>query len=121
MDKFLDTYFMAFTAYTIFAWKNKAMKHIALSLFVWRMIGFVAFELTHIRYLLVIFPNVFLTFFLYYQGSIKLFKRDLFKSRRNILIFFLLTLLIKMPREFILHYFELQPWNWFKANILGTI
>ncbi len=65
-DKLLDLYYMAFAAYVASGWKDKYIRTVALGLFAWRMIGVGVLELTQNRSLLLLFPNVFENFVLFY-------------------------------------------------------
>jgi len=63
LDKVLDlVYLGTFTAVAL-RWQGPD-RAIALALLGWRLVGFVAFELTGARWLLLVFPNVFEVWFL---------------------------------------------------------
>ena len=67
-DKALDIYYLAI-AYiaTLRNWTNYAAVRISRFLFYYRLVGVVLFELTQIRWLLLVFPNVFEYFFIFYE------------------------------------------------------
>jgi hypothetical protein len=58
LDKWLDQFYLALFLVVALRWTNPA-RAIAIALYAYRFIGFVAFELTGERGLLLIFPNVF--------------------------------------------------------------
>ena len=119
VDKFLDMYYLSFSAYTSLAWNDLLAKKTSIFLFVYRLIGFILFELTHMRSLLLLFPNLFEHFFLFYLGYMKLFKKSSFSTYKQLAGVLIFLLILKLPQELVLHYLELQPWNWFKETVLG--
>lgn len=67
LDKWLDQVYML--AFLVVAWRWLGIaRTIALGLYVFRLVGFVAFELTGERSLLLLFPNVFEVWFLVVAG-----------------------------------------------------
>ena len=58
LDKWLDQVYMATFLVVALRWSDPA-RSIAVALFVFRMVGFVAFEVTGAREVLLLFPNVF--------------------------------------------------------------
>ena len=68
-DKALDIYYLTI-AYisTMRNWTNLFSFQVSRFLFYWRVIGVVSFELTHIRELLLIFPNTFEYYFIFYEA-----------------------------------------------------
>jgi hypothetical protein len=107
-DKALDSYFLVFMAvYSWIYWKGLEKK-IALGLFAWRMIGFVAFEITGLRWLLLLFADLFMWWWLFVAG------RDQFKPGWTITrkrTGWVIGLMIgpKLLQETILHIWELKP------------
>jgi hypothetical protein len=107
-DKLPDSYFLAFMA--IVSWRNwrGLEKNTALGLFVWRMLGFVAFEITGYRWLLLVFPDLFMWWWLFAA------ERDQFKPgctiphRRSAWV---IGLMIgpKLLKESILHVWLIKP------------
>jgi hypothetical protein len=68
-DKALDIYYLSI-AYisTLRNWKNLFAFQVSRFLFYWRLVGVVLFELTQLRPLLLIFPNTFEYFFIFYEA-----------------------------------------------------
>ena len=63
LDKWVDQVYLA--AFLVVAWRwTGPARSIAVALYVFRLVGFIAFELTHDRNLLLWFPNVFEFWFL---------------------------------------------------------
>ncbi len=63
LDKVLDLAYMATFLIVALRWTGPD-RWVSVALFAWRMIGFVAFELSGERALLLVFPNVFEPWFL---------------------------------------------------------
>jgi hypothetical protein len=63
LDKVLDLVYMGTFLVVALRWSGPD-RWVAVALFAWRMIGFVAFEATGERALLLVFPNVFEPWFL---------------------------------------------------------
>lgn len=107
-DKILDSYFLVFMAlYTWRRWKGPEQK-IALGLFGWRMIGFVAFELTSARWLLLVFPNLFMWWWVFVAGRDR-FKPEWEITTRRAVIVLAVLLVPNMLSEMILHFWQLHP------------
>ena len=58
LDKWLDQVYLACFLIVALRWVGPA-RTIAIGLYVFRVVGFLAFELTHERAVLLLFPNVF--------------------------------------------------------------
>lgn len=117
-DKYLDMYYLTIEGYVSLSWKNTLAKRTSVVLFVWRVIGFVLFELAHVRALLFFFPNLFENFFLFYIFNKRFAKKDLVSSRKRLFIILVLLLIPKLAQEYFLHVYEAQPWKWFRFNVL---
>jgi hypothetical protein len=64
LDKWLDQVYLALFLVVALRWTNPA-RTISIALYVYRLIGFVLFELTGQRALLLVFPNVFEFWFIF--------------------------------------------------------
>lgn len=62
-DKYLDQVYMATFLVVALRWQGTE-RSVAIALYLYRLLGFVAFELTGERFLLLVFPNVFELWFL---------------------------------------------------------
>ena len=63
LDKWLDQFYLALFLVVALRWTDPA-RSIAIALYAYRLVGFVLFELTGERGLLLLFPNVFEFWFL---------------------------------------------------------
>ena len=103
-DKAMDVYYLAI-AYlsTMRNWTSQSALAVARFMYFYRLIGVTAFELTHWRPLLLIFPNTFEYFFIAYE-IIRLHRDPSRRSRR----FWILTaaaiwIFVKLPQEYWIH------------------
>ncbi len=118
-DKYLDMYYLSIEGYVSLSWKNSLAKRTSIALFVWRVVGFILFELTHTRALLFFFPNLFENFFLFYIFNKRFAKKDWVSSKKNLFIILIILLIPKLAQEYFLHVMETQPWKWIRFNVLG--
>lgn len=118
-DKYLDMYYLTLELFVCFSFKNTLAKNASIFLFAWRLIGFVLFEITHVRSVLFFFPNLFENFFLFYVVMRKYAKKDWISSKKNLFIILILLLIPKLVQEYFLHVLQAQPWKWIRFNILG--
>lgn len=103
-DKVLDTYYLSFAAYVAFFWKDTKARILALSAFAHRTVGVLLFIAVEDQFLLLLFPNFFENFFIFYLLFRKFKKRqDLFTSRLTFAIVFVSLLIPKATQEFYLH------------------
>jgi hypothetical protein len=116
LDKGLDIYYLSFEAYVALSWEPLA-KWTAVALFVYRVIGFVAFEAMQTRALLLVFPNVFENFYLAYLALIRAVPEWRLTPVRLAVLLTVVTL-PKLGQEYMLHSAEWQPWDWIKRNVL---
>jgi hypothetical protein len=120
-DKAMDVYYLSI-AYlsTMRNWTDRNAWGVARALFFYRLIGVVAFESTHWRPLLLIFPNTFEYFFIAYE--IVRLRWDPTRGSRR---FWIITaaaiwIFIKLPQEYWIHIAQLDftesvsahPWLW---------
>lgn len=121
-DKSLDIYYLAI-AYisTLRNWTNFPAFKLDQFLFYYRLVGVALFELTQLRPLLLIFPNTFEYFFIFYEAvrlrwnPIRLTKRKLIAAAGFIWIF------IKLPQEYWIHIAEMDTTEWIRANPWGIL
>jgi hypothetical protein len=130
-DKWLDLYMLSIAMISTLSWKDVLAKRVAGSLFVFRVIGIMLFEITHFRTILFFFPNLFETFFLFYNGYRALAKRDvLFRSGKFVALTLVILLLPKLYMEYHLHISMLNFWDvltkffrseyWVQTMLLST-
>jgi hypothetical protein len=119
-DKALDIYYLTI-AYisTLRNWTNLFAFQVSRFLFYWRLVGVVLFELTQLRPLLLIFPNTFEYFFIFYEvvrlrwDPKRLTKRFVIGAAAAIWIF------IKLPQEYWIHIAQLDTTDFIKETIFG--
>jgi hypothetical protein len=117
-DKSLDIYYLT-VAYisTMRNWSNLFAFKVSAFLFYYRLVGVVAFELSQIRALLMIFPNTFEYFFIFYEAyrlrwsPVRMTHKFLIGAAAFIWIF------IKLPQEYIIHVGQIDMTDWFKTNL----
>src|SRR5687767_8535111 len=65
LDKLLDIYYLSIEAYVVLRWRNESARFLGLSLYIYRLVGVILFELTGARIFLFVFMNLFESFFLF--------------------------------------------------------
>ena len=65
-DKVLDTYYLGIAAFTSWYWKDKIARILSLSAYGFRTIGVLLFSFINNGIFLLIFPNFFEYFFIFY-------------------------------------------------------
>lgn len=105
VDKMLDIYYLSFEFLIALRWSDLLARKSAVALFLWRLIGVVVFELTHMRKLLFFTPNIFEYFYLAFL-AIKKFNPG-FRLTKKAMTIMLFTIGVpKLIHEYILHYLE---------------
>lgn len=121
IDKYLDMYYLSFAFLVSFRWRERLAKMTSIWLFIWRAIGFVLFEITKVRILLFLAPNLFENFYLFYL-MVKHYKpRWSIKTKKRLFIILFLLYIPKFGQEYLLHVTEAQPWTWFKTKYLTSL
>ena len=118
LDKWLDMYYLSFELVVSLRWSHALARNTSIALFLYRVIGFAAFELTGVRKFLFFFPNLFENFFLFYLAARKYFPRLVPRTFWGVVGALLILYIPKFFQEYILHFLELQPWVWFKGLFL---
>lgn len=132
VDKFLDTYFYLIAGYTMFSWPkrrgsawgekssstNKFARNVGIFLLGYRLLGVIIYEITNLRAVLFIFPNVFIFYFMYYLIYMKIFKKEPFTNLKNALPALVILTLLKLGHEYILHVAQFPIYEWIRTNIL---
>jgi len=116
LDKGLDMYYLSFEAAVSLRWEPVA-RSISVGLFVYRLVGFVAFEATQVRVLLLVFPNVFENFYVAHL-LLRRFAPRLELTPPRLALLLAVVLIPKLAQEYLLHYREAQPWDWIKREVL---
>ena len=119
IDKWLDLYYLAWCLYASRRWLDTRAKRIALYLFVYRFIGCALLTITNREEVLLIFPNVFEMFFIFFILYRRLSNCDyLLHSWRQTILIVSSLLLPKLVQEYGLHVKPLHPEltpDWFQS------
>ncbi len=120
-DKALDVYYLsiAYVA-TMRNWTNFDAFGISRFLYYYRLIGVVAFELTQIRALLLVFPNTFEYFFDAYEAVRIRWDPRRMSWRLLIGIAAFIWIFIKLPQEWWIHVAQLDATDLIKEKLFGV-
>lgn len=103
-DKLFDLYLYLVMGYAARRWKNKVARNVAWGLLGFRAMGTLVYEVVKQRWLLLVFPNVFVWFFLFQLVSVEVFKRDwVGKSYGRAAIIVVLLAIPKIYQEYLFH------------------
>ncbi len=100
-DKWLDQVYMLTFLVVALRWQGPA-RSVAVALWLYRLAGFVAFEATGARAVLIGFPNVFELWFLF-VASLPHWRPDFVFSRRNVVLALVPLTALKVFQEYALH------------------
>jgi len=116
-DKALDIYYLAITYLsTLRNWSNLFAFKVSRFLFYYRLVGVALFELTHLRSLLLIFPNTFEYFFIFYEAVRLKWNPLVLTKSKLITATALIWIFIKLPQEYWIHIAKLDTTDWIRAN-----
>src|SRR5262245_4005819 len=127
-DKAMDVFYLSI-AYlsTLRNWESMPAFRIGWFLYFYRLVGALLFELTHARWVLLVFPNVFEYFFIAYEVI-----RSRWQPTHLLLAWWLslagvIWVFVKLPQEYWLHVAqldltdEIQEHRWFLGLILVVL
>jgi hypothetical protein len=108
-DKAMDVFYLS-VAYTasLRNWTNMAAFRINRFLFFYRQIGVVAFELSGLRWLLLVFPNTFEYFFIAYEAIRSRWNPLRWGFRFWLIVAGAIWVFIKLPQEYWVHIAQLD-------------
>tara|TARA_B100000579_G_scaffold214357_2_gene175348 strand:+ start:39921 stop:40445 length:525 start_codon:yes stop_codon:yes gene_type:complete len=116
LDKFLDLFYISFFLLITLRWSS-ALRNISIFLFVFRIFGFVLFEIIEERFILFFFPNIFEFWFI----GIAFLNHYKFKITKNkIIIVLFFSLALKLLQEYILHIWKVLD-NYRAVDVVGSI
>jgi len=120
-DKALDVYYLAI-AYiaTLRNWSNIFAYRTGRFLWYYRLVGVTLFELLGWRALLLIFPNTFEYFFIWYEALRLRWKPTRLTHRHIIGAAAFIWIFIKLPQEYWIHIAKLDTTDLIKEDILGV-
>jgi len=127
-DKAMDLFYLsvAFLA-SLQNWTHPGAVGISRFLFFYRMVGVMAFEITGVRALLLIFPNTFEYFFIAYELVRLRWDPRRFSTRFWVLTAAAIWVFVKLPQEYWIHVAQLDftdTWRdvpWFAPLVVGAI
>ncbi|WP_410510040.1 hypothetical protein RSJ42_07945 [Methanosarcina hadiensis] len=116
-DKSLDIYYLSITYLsTLRNWSNLYAFKLDRFLFYYRLVGVVFFELTQLRPLLLVFPNTFEYFFIFYEVVRLKWDPVVLTERKLITAAAVIWVFIKIPQEYWIHVAQLDTTDWIRAN-----
>ena len=120
-DKALDIYYLTI-AYisTLRNWKNHFAFQVSRFLFYWRLVGVALFELTQLRVLLLIFPNTFEYFFIFYEAYRLRWDPVRMSKKLLVSVAAFIWILIKLPQEYWIHIGKIDTTDWIKTGLFGV-
>jgi len=124
-DKALDIYYLtiAYIA-TMRNWTNLFAYKVSRFLWYYRLFGVTLFELTYEppgeRWLLLIFPNTFEYFFIFYEFVRLRWDPVRLTKRANIIAAAFIWIVIKLPMEWWIHIAQLDMTDFLKENVFGV-
>jgi hypothetical protein len=120
-DKALDVYYLsiAYTA-TMRNWTHLDAFNVSRFLYFYRLVGVVAFELSQIRALLLVFPNTFEYFFDFYEAVRVRWDPRRMSRRLVIGSAAFIWIVIKLPQEWWIHVAQLDATDTLKTRVFGV-
>ncbi len=120
-DKALDIYYLTI-AYisTLRNWKNYFAFQVSRFLFYWRLVGVALFELTQLSVLLLIFPNTFEYFFIFYEAYRLRWDTRRMSKKLVVGAAAFIWIVIKLPQEYWIHIGQIDTTDWIKTGLFGV-
>lgn len=116
LDKIFDTWYLFLEFLVVFRWKDILARRAAKTLFFWRFVGFALFEITGLKFIFVLAPNIFENFYLLWTIMLKI-RPDIQMTLRGLIITVLIAGLPKIIQEYLMHFkYPDQTWNFFRDN-----
>ena len=122
LDKALDIYYQAIAYITTMRiWRDPVAFQLARFLYLYRLVGVTLFELTHDRWLLLVFPNTFEYFFIAYEAVRTRWNPLRMSATALVGLAAFIWIFIKLPQEWWIHVAQLDftefmddnPWAYF--------
>nr|WP_269849931.1 hypothetical protein [Methanosarcina horonobensis] len=116
-DKALDIYYLAIMYLsTLRNWSNLHAFKLNRFLFYYRLVGVTLFEITNLRPLLLIFPNISEYLFIFYEAVRLKWDPKVLTKEKLIVTAALIWIFVKLPQEYWLHIAEMDTTDWIRAN-----
>lgn len=121
-DKALDIYYLAITYLsTMRNWSNLFAFKLNRFLFYYRLVGVALFELTNLRLLLFVFPNVFEYFFIFYEAVRMKWNPRVLTKDKLIITAAVIWIFVKIPHEYWIHIAEMDTTDWIIENPANAV
>ena len=120
-DKAMDVFYLAI-AYlaTLRNWEALAAYRVAQFLYFYRLVGVVAFELSGVRALLLVFPNTFEYFFIAYEAIRTRWAPAAYALRWWVVTAGLIWVFVKLPQEWWIHVAQLDVTDFLAEHSWAT-
>lgn len=120
-DKALDIYYLSIAyASTIRNWTDGFAQRVMAFLWYYRLVGVVAFELTDLRWLLMVFPNTFEYVFIAYE-AVRLRRDPTQLTHRQVIgLTAFIWIFVKLPQEWWIHVAQLDFTDFMKEDVFGV-
>jgi hypothetical protein len=120
-DKALDIYYLtiAYLA-TMRNWTNLSAFRVSRFLFFYRLVGVVIFEFSQVRAILMIFPNTFEYFFIFYEAVRARWNPRRMTTRFVIAATAFIWIFVKLPQEYWIHIAQLDTTDLLKEEVFGV-
>jgi hypothetical protein len=108
-DKAMDVFYLSI-AYlaSLRNWTNLSAVSVSRFLFFYRQVGAVVFELSGLRWLLLVFPNTFEYYFIAYEAIRSRWNPVRFSPRFWVLVAGFIWVFVKLPQEYWIHVAQLD-------------
>lgn len=127
-DKAMDLFYLSIAFLSSLQnWTHSGAVSISRFLFFYRMVGVMAFEITGVRTLLLVFPNTFEYFFIAYELVRLRWDPRRFSRRFWILVAAGIWVFVKLPQEYWIHVAQLDftdTWknvSWFAPLVVTAV
>jgi hypothetical protein len=114
IDKVLDLYYFSLQAWVAWKWTDRRLRLVAITLFLYRVVGVVIFEITGWRATMFVFPNLFEHWFLFVLIRNRYFPGLKLDTWKQITVWLFILYIPKAVQEYVLHVAQAQPWDWIK-------
>lgn len=120
-DKALDIYYLTIAFLSTFRnWDNLKAFDASRFLFYYRLVGVVLFESTHLRALLLFFPNTFEYFFIFMEAVRTRWNPKRMAAAGVVLAMWAIWVFIKIPQEYWIHIAKLDTTDAIKTQVFGV-
>jgi hypothetical protein len=120
-DKALDIYYLSIEYLSMLRnWTNLSAFAMGRFLFYYRLVGSLLFELSQVRALLLLFPNTFEYFFLFYEGVRLRWNPRRMSAAMVIGAAFAIWVFIKVPQEYWIHIAQFDVTDMLKERVFGV-